>query len=79
MSYEKNLTDLIHYLERKKLKSYKIYLMCYSGKRSGNAFNILEKKGYKNLYYIKFGFDDFYEFTNGDTTFKTGTCKCEEN
>lgn len=75
--YDDDGVNLLGYLERKSYQNKPIYLMCYSGKRSGIAFNLLKEANFKNLHYISFGFEDYKEAINDNSSFATGKCPCE--
>lgn len=78
MPYEEDLERLLSYLELNDLNQPNLYLMCYSGNRSAKAFNTLEDLGFKQLNYIKFGYEDFYEDMQDQTAFESGKCPCED-
>lgn len=78
LPFHKENNDVKTYLEKKKYKNRKLYLMCYSGNRSGSVFNELEKAGYGDLVYIGFGFDEYSDENNDSNLFERGKCKCEE-
>ncbi|MBP1566777.1 MAG: rhodanese-like domain-containing protein [Oscillospiraceae bacterium] len=67
--------ELLEYLQSHKLKKKYIYLMCYSGNRSANAFNVLYENGYPHVTYVKFGYDDFVE-EQEEFTPQIGKCPC---
>ena len=64
------------YLTSKNSKNKTIYLLCYSGSRSAKAFNHLSEKRYKNLVYVKFGYDEFVKSIGFDFVPATGPCNC---
>lgn len=78
MPYEEDLSLLLQYLDLKEIKRPKLYLMCYSGKRSAYAFNKLSELGYKHLNYIRFGYDEFQETIEDESLFEKGRCPCDE-
>lgn len=75
--YDDEGVNLLRYLERKKYQNTPIYLMCYSGLRSGKAFNQLKENDFKELYYVSFGFDEYKATINNEATFTAGKCPCE--
>lgn len=44
------------YLQQQNASEKTIYLICYSGLRSGKTFNYLCQKGYKKLVYVAIGY-----------------------
>ncbi|MBN2222660.1 MAG: rhodanese-like domain-containing protein [Vallitaleaceae bacterium] len=69
---------LLSYLTKHKAFDREIILMCYSGKRSSKAFNLLVQQGFKDLTYLPFGYEEYATSGMEDFFFQTGKCKCEE-
>lgn len=70
---------LLSYLKKRKYENKKIYLICYSGNRSSQAFNLLFDHGFSFLNYITFGYDIFVNEMGSDFTPSTGECKCKSD
>lgn len=77
MPYIDGGIKMLDYLEKKADKNYKIYLMCYFGNRSGMAFNLLIDEGYKNLNYVKFGYEGYKNTMGGKFRPTAGECPCK--
>lgn len=70
---------MLTYLKKKKYQNKEIYLICYSGNRAAKAFNLLYISGFKNINYVKFGYDEFVENVGNEFTPSTGECSCKSN
>ena len=77
MPYTDGGIKMLDYLGEKADKSYKIYLMCYYGNRSGMAFNLLRDEGYKKLYYVKFGYEEYANTMGSRFNPTQGECPCK--
>ncbi|MGP1434244.1 MAG: rhodanese-like domain-containing protein [Catonella sp.] len=78
MPYIDGGARMLSYLEKKADKNYKIYLMCYFGNRSGMAFNLLKDEGYKNLNYVKFGYEAYKNSMGAKFKPVQGECPCKQ-
>lgn len=78
MPFDDDGVKLLSYLKEKKLHNKNIYLLCYSGKRSAKAFNLLSDKGFKNINYITFGYEEYKESMGNNFIPETGPCPCGE-
>jgi rhodanese-related sulfurtransferase len=76
--YDDDGQILLSYLDKHDGLSKDIYLMCYSGKRSGKAFNQLVENNYKQVNYIRFGYEEFHNVAFDQAYFIAGKCKCED-
>lgn len=63
------------YLAKNQLRFKDIYLYCYSGKKSAEAYNLLLSKGYKQVHAIMIGYED-YIVAEGNT-YSEGAAVCE--
>lgn len=63
------------YLVKNQLRFKDIYLYCYSGKKSAEAYNLLISKGYKQVHAITIGYED-YLAAEGDS-YSEGEAVCE--
>ena len=70
-------SEIDNYLTSVDSSHKEIYLFCYSGSRSARAFNYLNDLGYKNLVYVKFGYEEFAEKIGSDFVPTTGPCDCK--
>ena len=68
---------MLDYLKKQAGKNYRIYLMCYHGNRSGMAFNLLRDEGYRNLNYVKFGYEDYVNAMGSKFKPIQGECPCK--
>ena len=68
--------ELDEYLMTKNSKNKYIYLLCYSGTRSAKTFNYLSELGYKNLFYVTFGYDEFVDTIGEAFIPDSGPCGC---
>lgn len=78
MPYIDGGIKMLDYLKKKTGKNCKIYLMCYYGNRAGMAFNLLRDEGYKNLNYVKFGYEEYKNSMGAKFTPTQGECPCKQ-
>lgn len=78
MPYTDGGVRMLSYLDKYAGKNYKIYLICYFGNRSGMAFNLLKDEGYKNLNYVKFGYDEYKNSMGAKFKPVQGECPCKQ-
>lgn len=67
-------SKLLNFLEKNKYKNKTIVLMCYSSKRSGEAFNSLVKNGYGNIILINMDSNELMNKYSDEIV--TGPCNC---
>lgn len=65
---------LLNFLEKNKYKNKTIVLMCYSSKRSSEAFNSLVKNGYGNIILINMDSNELMNKYSDEIV--TGPCNC---
>ncbi len=63
------------YLDKNDIHNKAIYLICYNGYKSAEAFNYLTANKYKNIHCISFGFDEFAAEEND--IYLEGTLMCD--
>ncbi len=57
-------------------KNQDIYLLCYSGKRSAKAFNLLVKAGYRRVHIVIFGYADYINDAGEINSEGADVCDC---
>lgn len=77
MPFTDNGIKMLDYLKKEADKNSSIFLMCYHGNRSGQAFNLLRDKGYTNLNYVKFGYEDYVNAMGSGFKPAQGECPCK--
>lgn len=76
LPYNDDGAFMLSYLSAKNKQNTEIYLMCYSGKRAGKAFNQLVENNFNNVHYVRFGFDAYEEALGTSGIFAEGECPC---
>ena len=77
MPFTDNGIKMLDYLTKRADKDSRVFLMCYHGNRSGQAFNLLRDKGYTNLNYVKFGYEDYVNAMGSGFKPALGECPCK--
>ena len=70
--------EVLEYIMSHKITKKHIYLMCYSGKRSALAFELLRLSGLRNLTYITIGYESFAAEKEGFEP-QIGPCDCSSD
>ena len=74
--YDEDGSWLLEYLRENGLTDKALYLMCGKGKKSADAFNLLVSEGYKDVHYVRFGFEEYVEAEGEDALEGAAICDC---
>ena len=77
--YDEEGGYLTRYLQESPMKKKNIYLICYSGKRSAQAFNLLYDMGYHSLHVVTFGYDEYVQLEGETESEGADVCECNKN
>ncbi|MFR2364955.1 MAG: rhodanese-like domain-containing protein [Eubacterium sp.] len=64
------------FLDDNKYDEKTIVLMCYSGNRASEMFNIMYEKGYRKVYLVNMKCDKLFSANSNNVS--TGACNCLE-
>ena len=65
-----------HYLKNNGYEGKNVFLICYSGKKSARAFNLLVEQHFRSVHYIAIGFNEYCEQMGDEYIPSTGPCPC---